>query len=462
MQSSKVDEILSSTDGILSVSNDAVKVLNDKKLREELVDTLVYNVALSEDQRVKELCAWLIRSAAEDVGIMCASINGLYEARGRGEYQDISVPAVNIRGLTYDLARALFRCGIKNNSLSFIFEIAKSEIAYTMQSPLEYSSVILASAIKENFRGPVFIQADHVQVKSKNFNSDRDKEISVLKDLITQQMEAGFYNIDIDSSTLVDLDKESVSQQQQFNYEIAAEMTEYIREHQPDGIEVSVGGEIGEVGSKNSTPEELKAFMDGYLAKLKEINPELKGISKISVQTGTSHGGVVLPNGSVAEVAVDFKTLEELSKVAREDYSIGGAVQHGASTLPKEAFHKFSDTQTLEVHLATGFQNIVYESKHLPEDLRNEVYDYLMSELASERKESQTDEQFIYKLRKKGFGPFKKEFMNLPADVRQSISKEVENEFDFLFKQLKSVDTSNLVLKYVELKKTCPKCPVNI
>jgi fructose/tagatose bisphosphate aldolase len=275
-------------------------------------------------------------------------------------------------------------------------------------------------------------------------------------------MEAGFYNIDIDSSTLVDLDKESVSQQQQFNYEIAAEMTEYIREHQPDGIEVSVGGEIGEVGSKNSTPEELKAFMDGYLAKLKEINPELKGISKISVQTGTSHGGVVLPNGSVAEVAVDFKTLEELSKVAREDYSIGGAVQHGASTLPKEAFHKFSDTQTLEVHLATGFQNIVYESKHLPEDLRNEVYDYLMSELASERKESQTDEQFIYKLRKKGFGPFKKEFMNLPADVRQSISKEVENEFDFLFKQLKSVDTSNLVLKYVELKKTCPKCPVNI
>jgi fructose/tagatose bisphosphate aldolase len=462
MQFSKVDEILSSIDGVLSVSNDEVKVSNEKKLKEQIIDSLVYSLALSENQNIKEFCAWLIRSAAEDLGIMCASINGLYEARGRGEYHGMSVPAVNIRGLTYDLARALFRCGLKNNSLSFIFEIAKSEIAYTMQSPLEYSSVILASAIKEGFRGPVFIQADHVQVKSKNFNSNRDKEISVLKDLIKRQMEAGFYNIDIDSSTLVDLEKESVSEQQQLNYEIAAELTAHIRQHQPEGIEVSVGGEIGEVGLKNSTPEELKAFMDGYIAKLKEINPELKGISKISVQTGTSHGGVVLPDGSVAEVSVDFRTLEELSKVARKDYSIGGAVQHGASTLPKEAFHKFAETQTLEVHLATGFQNIVYESKHLPEDLRNEVYDYLMSELASERKEDQTDEQFIYKLRKKGFGPFKKEFMNLPINVRQAISNEVEDEFDFLFKQMKAIDTSDLVLKYVELKKTCPKCPISI
>ena len=459
---SKVDEVLSSIDGVLSVSENEVKILNEDKFKDELIDRLAYNAALSDDQDIKELSCWLIRGAAEGLGIVCSSIQGLYEARGREEYRDMTVPAVNLRGLTYDLSRALFRCALKNNSLSFIFEIAKSELAYTMQSPSEYSAVILAAAIKENYRGPVFIQADHVQIKCKNFLSGRAKEIDCLKNVIKKELDAGFYNIDIDSSTLVDLDKETVDEQQSFNYEVAAELTDYIRKHQPKGIEVSVGGEIGEVGSKNSTPEELKVFMDGYNKKLKEINTNAKGISKISVQTGTSHGGVVLADGSVAEAKVDFATLETLSKIAREDYGLGGAVQHGASTLPREAFNKFTKTQTLEVHLATGFQNTVYDSKNLPNELRKEVYDYLKSELASQRKEGQTDEQFIYTLRKKGFGPFKREFMDLPRDVRDAISAEVEVEFDFLFKQMNTVNTKELVLKNVALIKSKTTCPVSI
>jgi fructose/tagatose bisphosphate aldolase len=459
---SKVDEILSSIDGILSVTENEVKVLDEVRLKDQLIERLVYNAALCDNQDVKELSCWLIRGAAEELGVVCASIQGLYEARGRDEYKDMSVPAVNLRGLTFDLSRALFRCGLKNNSQSFIFEIAKSEIAYTMQSPSEYSAVILAAAIKEGYRGPVFIQADHVQVKSKNFYSDKTKEIESLKKVIKKELDAGFYNIDIDSSTLVDLDKATIDEQQKFNYEVAAELTDYIRKHQPTGIEVSVGGEIGEVGSKNSTPEELKTFMEGYNKSLKEINAGAKGISKISVQTGTSHGGVVLADGSVAKVKVDFDTLEILSRIAREDYGLGGAVQHGASTLPKEAFNKFAKTQTLEVHLATGFQNTVYESKNLPDGLRRDIYDYLKSELASERKEGQTDEQFIYSLRKKGFGPFKKEFMDLPQDVRDAISAEVEAEFDFIFKQMNAVDTKELVSSNVALVKSNPTSPVSI
>jgi fructose/tagatose bisphosphate aldolase len=459
---SKVDEILSSVDGILSVTENEVKVLDEGGLKDQLIERLVYNAALCDNQDVKDLSCWLIRGAAEELGIVCASIQGLYEARGRDEYKDMSVPAVNLRGLTFDLSRALFRCGLKNNSQSFIFEIAKSEIAYTMQSPSEYSAVILAAAIKEGYRGPVFIQADHVQVKSKNFHSDKTKEIESLKKVIKKELDAGFYNIDIDSSTLVDLDKATIDEQQKFNYEVAAELTDYIRKHQPVGIEVSVGGEIGEVGSKNSTPEELKTFMEGYNKSLNEINADAKGISKISVQTGTSHGGVVLADGSVAKVKVDFETLETLSRIAREDYGLGGAVQHGASTLPQEAFNKFAKTQTLEVHLATGFQNTVYESKNLPDGLRKDIYDYLKSELASERKEGQTDEQFIYALRKKGFGPFKKEFMDLPQDVRDAISAEVEAEFDFIFKQMNAVNTKELVSNNVALVKSNPTSPVSI
>jgi len=125
---------------------------------------------------------------------------------------------------------------------------------------------------------------------------------------------------------------------------------------------VSVGGEIGEVGGKNSTPEELQAYMDGYK---KEIG-SLKGISKISIQTGTSHGGVVLPDGTIAKVSIDFDTLTKLSEIGRKNYGMAGAVQHGASTLPSEAFHRFPEVGCAEIHLATQFQNMAYDYMPIP------------------------------------------------------------------------------------------------
>ena len=128
--------------------------------------------------------------------------------------------------------------------------------------------------------------------------------------------------------------------QQRVNAENTAELTRFIRSLQPDGVTISVGGEIGEVGKSNSTEEELRAYLDGYLGLLGD---GAEPISKVSVQTGTSHGGVVLPDGSVAEVSIDFDTLRRLSTVAREEYGFAGCVQHGASTLPEDAFHHFPE-----------------------------------------------------------------------------------------------------------------------
>src|SRR5512137_2842081 len=102
--------------------------------------------------------------------------------------------------------------------------------------------------------------------------------------------------------------------------------------------------------------------MDGYLEELKKRGEAFKGISKISVQTGTTHGGVPLADGSVAKVKIDFEVLEKLSAMARSEYGLAGAVQHGASTLPDEAFDRFPAVATAEIHLATGFQNIIYDS----------------------------------------------------------------------------------------------------
>jgi fructose/tagatose bisphosphate aldolase len=161
----------------------------------------------------------------------------------------------------------------------------------------------------------------------------------------------------------------------------------------------------------------------------------------------------VLPDGTVAQVKLDFDTLKILSRIAREEFGLSGAVQHGASTLPAEAFHKFPEVDTAEVHLATEFQNMIYESKHLPLELKNKIYEWLKINAASEKNEGETEEQFFYKTRKKALGPFKKEIMGLSKEVRDAIAAEVEQKFEFLFKQLNNINNKELVDKYVTLKR---------
>ena len=452
-----VSDIYDSLKGVVKVEKEKVIILDAARLR-EAIDWLVYNAVFNDSKDVKANCRWLIKASASSLGIEPASIQGLYEAMGRGECSGFTVPAVNVRGLTYDTARALFRSALKNKAGAFIFEIAKSEMGYTDQSPYEYAAVVIAAAVKEGYKGPIFIQGDHFQVNPKNYVQDREKELAGLKDLITKAVNAGFYNIDIDASTIVDLAKGSVVEQQRPNFEVTAQLTEFIRDIEPEMVPISIGGEIGEVGGKNSTEEELRTFMDNYLSTLARMGNNMKGISKMSIQTGTSHGGVVLLDGSIAKVKVDFDTIERLSNLARKAYGLAGVVQHGASTLPDDAFDLFQKKGAAEVHLATGFQNMIYDSKYLSESLKQEIYKYLHAHMAKEKKEGETDEQFIYKTRKKAFGPFKEKFWNLPLSAREGIGKELEGRFDLLFEKLKANDTYNQVAKWAGL----PNVPIKL
>ncbi|UCG35321.1 MAG: class II fructose-bisphosphate aldolase [Candidatus Omnitrophota bacterium] len=429
---------------VITVEGGKIKIKDLQTFRAKTIDDIADTIILGESAHVKRLCYWVTYEAALGLGIIPTSIQELYEARGKGEIKGFTVPAMNIRTLTYDIGRAVFRSAKKINAGAFIFEIAKSEIGYTDQRPLEYASILLLAAMKAGFQGPVFFQGDHFQVKATNYLKDKDKEINPLKELIKEAIEAGFYNIDIDSSTLVDLDKPTIDEQQKLNYGVCALFTKFIRRLQPKGIEVSVGGEIGEVGGKNSTPEEFHAFMKGYRNEV----GELKGISKMSIQTGTSHGGVVLPDGTIAKVKIDFDTLKSLSEIGTTEYKLSGCVQHGASTLPNEAFHRFPEVECSEIHLATQFQNIVYD--YLPISLKEKIYDWLHQNCADEKKPEQTDDQFIYKTRKKALGPFKKEIHSLTKDMREKISSVLEKEFDFLFSQLNIKDTAEIIKKYVK------------
>ncbi|MFA5055765.1 MAG: class II fructose-bisphosphate aldolase [Dehalococcoidia bacterium] len=413
------------------------------------IEKLISDTVFTADAQARDNGFLEIRKLAGENGLHLASIQGLYEASGKGKYSGKTVPAMNLRGVTFDMARAVFRAAVKGKVGAMIFEIARSEIGYTLQRPAEYTACVLAAAMAEGFTGPIFMQGDHFQVNAKKYQTDAQKELNAIKDLIREAVAAGFYNIDIDASTVVDLSKKTISEQQTDNYTITADMTKFIRGMEPKGVTVSVGGEIGEVGTANSTVEDLDAFMAGYK---KQLGVNVKGISKISVQTGTSHGGVVLPDGSIAKVKIDFKTLEDLSRTAKEKYGMGGAVQHGASTLPDEAFHKFPEVGTVEVHLATGFQNIVLDSPHFPDSLIQKINGSLMEKYAADRKSGETDEQFLYKTRKKAFGDFKKEMWDLPDAIMAAIGRDLEERFALLFEKLSVTDTVDLVKKYVKAK----------
>ena len=445
-----MDQLRRGWEGILDISHNDVRVLDESRLQQSLIDDLIFTAVFSPQQELREAARWLIRRAGAAIGILSASIQTLYEAMGRKEVKGFTVPAINIRAFTYHFSQAILRATMKGKVGPVLFEIARSEIDYTQQRPAEYTAAVTAAAIKTGYRGPLFIQGDHFQVNAKKYTADPAKEVKAVKDLIWEAIDAGFYNIDVDTSTLVDLSKPTVKEQQYLNYSLAAELTTMIRDLEPAGVTVSVGGEIGEVGGKNSTVEELRAFMDGYLEDLRKSGESVKGISKMSVQTGTTHGGVPLADGAVAKVKLDFETLEKLSETARVDYGLSGAVQHGASTLPNEAFDRFPAIGTAEIHLATGFQNIIYDSSNLPEVLRKQIYDYLKINMATERKETDTDEQFLYKTRKKGFGPFKKELWHLPVETLTAIGQELENQFSFLFTKLNVNNTADIVRKYVK------------
>jgi fructose/tagatose bisphosphate aldolase len=430
----------------VAVADGRVTVKREQALASARMDTLV-RTAVFGDAAAREHARWLIWEVAQAVGTRPASIHELYMARGRGEIHGFTVPAINVRGLTYETARSIFRTAKRMGAGAFILEIARSEIAYTDQRPSEYVAVLLAAALRETYRGPVFIQGDHFQVNAKKYAADPRTEVDAVRALAREAIAAGFYNIDIDTSTLVDLSKPSLGEQQRLNFEVAIDLLGTVRELEPRGVTISVGGEIGEVGSHNSTVEELRAFMDGFERTRRARVPDAAGLSKISVQSGTSHGGVVLADGSIAEVKLDLDTLGRLSKVAREEYGLAGAVQHGASTLPDSAFNNFPRVETAEIHLATNFQNMLYDG--MPAELRQEIYGWLRENAADERKPTDSDEQFFYKTRKKALGPFKRKLWDMPEGVRQQLGRAYDQKFGFLFEQLAIGGTADAVARYV-------------
>jgi fructose/tagatose bisphosphate aldolase len=442
--------------GILHPAGQDVVVDDEAALRDQGIRDLAWTAAFSDDGPTAEVAQWLVWQTAQALGARSASIQELYLARARGEVHGFTVPAINIRAQTFDMARTVFEVARATDTGAVILELARSEQTYTFQRPIDYATSCLAGAIAAGWRGPVFLQGDHYQFNAKKYAADPEAMTEEIRKACRLALEAGYHNIDIDSSTLVDLSKATRDDQQRENYTRAAELTALIRSLEADGVTTSVGGEIGEVGKENSNEAELEAYLDGYDRELERRAPGAIGISKVSVQTGTSHGGVPLPDGSMAAVKLDFDVLKRLGEQARAR-GLAGAVQHGASTLPDNLFHRFPEVETAEIHLATGFQNALFEDPAFPPELHREIEAWCFANTLDERKPDQTDEQFVYTTRKKTIGPFKRQLWDLPS--KDEILARQATKIEFLFRELRVVGSRAMVEQHVTPKPASRPAP---
>ena len=440
-------DLLATLAGVAHLDGSRLVIDDEAAFRGTGIRDLAWTAAFSTDEAATSAAQWLVWEASQALGARSASIQALYDARARGEVAGFTVPAINIRAQTFDMARTIFATAAAGDVGAVILELARSEQTYTFQRPIDYATSVLAGAIAAGWRGPVFIQGDHYQFNARKYAADPEAMTEEIRRACRLALDAGYWNIDIDSSTLVDLSKPNTDEEQHENYTRAAELTALIRSLESDGVTVSVGGEIGEVGTQNSTIAELRAYLDGYRNVLEDLAPGARGISKVSVQTGTSHGGIPLPDGGVAEVKLDFEVLRELGVVARE-YGLAGAVQHGASTLPDVLFHRFPEVETAEIHLATGFQNALYEHAAFPEALHREIEGWCFANALDERKAGQTDQQFVYTSRKKAIGPFRRQLWDMPT--KDEILADQGRKVAYLFRELRVGGTRELVERYVQ------------
>ncbi len=458
-----VRELLESCQGTLEVTNNQLEIQNPDHLKKQLIDALIYNGIFNKDVNIREFIFWLIWEAAGVLNIQLASIQELYEARkeearNKNEYPHMIIPSIQIPGFSYYTARSVIRAAQQKNVGAFIFELTKADFDHTLQRPKEYTMNCLAAAIKEGYEGILFIQGDQFQINDRNFKQNRVAEVSLTRSLIDEAIDAGFYNIGIDTSTLIDNTIPNVNEQQFLNFALSATLTRFIREKQPEGITVSLGINIARLKEIETLLNDFRAFMNGYNETIKkvELGITVKKMNTIVIQAPLS----IEANKTQAEINMDLDILEKLANLAQNDFDLAGIALNCPADVSDQLLSSLLEKDLAELKFNNIIQDIIYNHTQLPDDLKERFDEYLISTFIHEKEENETMSQFLYKVRKKGFRDFKQEFYDLEDNIKTNISKEIEDKISDLFQKLNLVDSKPLIEKWIKpvaISKPIPK-----
>lgn len=428
--------------------SNVIAITDEDKLRNEVIYTLQFNASVGENEEVKQSAIGWINAIAQARGIEPWTNNDFYDEKQSGQHEFFTVPAVNARMVAFHKVRAAIKAADALGLPHIIFELAVSEVGYTGQQKDEYAALVKAAYISLGVTNrKIYIQADHYQLDPKKYAADREAEVKRLQDLIEKALESGVYNIDIDTSKFETADEgKSDRENQGENARLTAELFHFIRQYEKDHdlpCVVSIGGEVGEVGGENTQYPQVNAYLEMVKERATELGSgETKGLSKISINVGSAHGGVLGSDGKPLDtVPLNFTAHHDLYMKGSDPMNPQKhvlPVQHGASTLPKKYFSLFPAMHTAEIHLATGFQNIVWdvlekEDATLHEKMKTMVYEKFGDKIAGHK----TEAIGFIKERKRVTEFFKREL--LLTDCLDSIEKELERDFSEIFNSLYNV-----------------------
>ena len=411
-------DLLATLSGSAHLEGDRLVIDDEAAFRDAGIRDLAWTAAFSDDEATTASAQWLVWEASQALGARSASIQALYDARARGEVSGFTVPAINLRdpGLRHGPDR--LRGGRRGRCRGGHPRARAERADVHVPAPDRLRDVGAGRGDRRRLAGsglhpgrPLPVQRQ--EVRRRPGGDDRGDPA---------RLPAGDRRrLSQHRHRLLDARRPVEAQRRRG---AARELPAGGRADRPDP-DARAGRRHGQRRRRDRRGRHPE--LDGRRAAglPRRVSPRARGagarraagISKVSVQTGTSHGGVPLPDGGVAEVKLDFEVLRELGVVARE-YGLAGAVQHGASTLPDELFHRFPAVETAEIHLATGFQNALYEHPAFPESLHREIEAWCFANAADERKPGQTDQQFVYTTRKKALGPFKRRLWELDDEGR--------------------------------------------
>ncbi len=443
------DEVRQLATSVCDIEDSSVvSVTNEAKLQDEVIYTLSFNASVNENEDVKQSAIAWINAIAQARGIQPWTNNDFYDEKQSGTHEFFTVPAVNARMVAFHKVRAAVRAADALGLPHIIFELAVSEVGYTGQQKDEYAALVKAAYVSLGITNrKIYIQADHYQLDPKKYAANKDEEVKRLQGLIEKALENGVYNIDIDTSKFETADEsKSDRENQSENARLTAELFHFIRQYEKDHdlpCVVSIGGEVGEVGGENTQYPQVNAYLEMVKERATELGSgDAKGLSKISINVGSAHGGVLGPDGKPLDtVPLNFVAHHDLYMKGADPMSPGAhvlPVQHGASTLPKKYFSLFPAMHTAEIHLATGFQNIVWdvlekEDEALHEKMKNMVHE----KFAEKIKGHKTEAIGFIKERKRVTEFFKREL--LLTDCLDEIEKALEADFSEIFNSLYNV-----------------------
>ncbi|HDZ90602.1 MAG: class II fructose-bisphosphate aldolase [Deltaproteobacteria bacterium] len=329
-------------------------------------------------------------------------------------------------GRNYFVIRGALRAAQRANA-AIIIEIAKSEGGASAYCAVNYWNMARQVDALMNEMGitiPVAIHADHYGIKGEG-------DVEAAKTEIPSMFDAGITSIAIDASHLPDEEN------------LLANLT--LNPHIPRwaGYETEVGEIKGKEGL--STPEEALFLIQGLNAH--GIFPDW-----IALNNGTTHGI------EASDAGIQVQLTAEIHQ-ALAPYHISGA-QHGTSGNNSERLRKIAGTtRTTKANVATALQMISWGVKV------NEFGNALLDdngEFVKVSEEGMTNpmwEEMVAYAKSQGLKggnykklnlPFENRLLGLPRQIRERMSKGVE---DFVYELLMDVfnagDTAPLAVEAI-------------